>query len=714
MIRRCSKHLHFSIWPNRFVRGGQSSLVESVRWSSSHEQRTSASDGDDSTTRNALPSSTSSQTLTEGGDDYNLEEDVDLFTMQQQQEQLKSSAAALDSNSMSSSLSSVLVEHARRPTAEVLEPLRHRVKQVIQGLTLSPHSEEIRELLRNAKTNREVRQVVDQFILTHPFASDVLNGHGFRVATVVALTSVAPKTSAINEWFDVVERFRQFGFAVTRPHASEGSSMIKGWIQRRFQVDGRSPKMVTEAIDRIRQLLQWCIDDRVVFDHVLLARFISSAVQLVSYFDRQNVYRLNFAEAFTKRDAIVQEWALCRERAVDYDRCVELCDALVAEVLEASRRYLPNVRLPFSFTYRLFDYYFASDNVEKMLELLAACERDGMVVAEAVTAKVMQLVCTFNYPNATEIFLRWRVANPQSALATADATRLLFYYGRAGGGYSCPKCGEKFNHRNPSLAVWKSTPREQRDCEYANLARTRRGEFDDLKDTPQGQDWSLEAFNIWNLCHERGIRWSSNEWRNFLCCLMNSPTPKALAGLELLDQNLTVDHFDDFLYATYCKMLRFHRPESIVTKLEEWRGLGSRFTPIVLQEALIAAAHVEEQKARIAAMRYCFDRISSVDSYITAYTRRVVDRVTDKRGLWKRQEQQQDQQQLTKDDREEVRIIAQISDLQPVVLGRLESKDSIWDLMPVRQRKNVYVAQGGFVPPPKHQGSKRNSPIGRH
>jgi hypothetical protein len=597
---------------------------------------------------------------------------------------------------------------------DALHPLRSRAKEIIASLTVSPHIDAVKDLLKNAKNSREVKHIIDHYILAHPFANDILNGHGFRVAAIVAVMAFAGKTNAVGDWFDLVERFRSLGFTVARQHVSEASMLVRNHIQVKFDADGRAPHLINEGLDRMRQILNWCAEDKVVMDPVLLGRFVACAVTLVSFFDRQNVFRTNFGPTFSKRDAIVQEWALCRERAVDYDRAVELCDVFVEEILQTYKKHLPNSQFSYSFTYRLFDYYFASDNVEKMLELLSTCEREGMIVAEAVTAKTMQLITAFNYPNAEQLFLRWRVANPQSALSSADATRMLFYYGRAGGGYACPKCGEKYNHRNVSLSVWKATPPDQRDCAYATMARLQRAEFDDLTDTPQGRDWSAKAMGIWRLCDDRGLRWGTIEWRNFLRCFLHSATPVALEALALLDRSFPAAQFDDFLCLTYCKLLRKHRPEVIVAALEGWRAAGTNHTPIVLQEAAIAAVRIPDEdnppvsaaRRRLDAIAYCIERIRAVDSYIASYTQRHVESIyLDRCATRQRQGTILDAVDL-KDADEERQLVEELMGLQQRT-ARHDSKPSVWDLGPLRQRKNMYVAPGVKATAPKNSGGDR-------
>jgi hypothetical protein len=397
---------------------------------------------------------------------------------------------------------------------------------------------------------------------------------------------------------------------------------------------------------------------------------------IVSFFDRQNMYRASFPDDFCRRDGIVVEWVVTNERCVDFDRCVELCDAFVYDLIAEMKADLRSRPL-FSVMYRLSDYFFASDNVEGMLRIMEDSAAQGISIPESTTAKFMQLACAFNDPRVPEYFLRWRCQLPQCAIATPDISRLLFYYCRSGGGRPCAHCGEPFNHRNAGRHAWESTPEHQRQCPMLLLARKQKGVYEDVRTLPQAQDHSSIAFQLWEFSRQRSIPWTHTEWRGMLLCCTFSP--RALEAKQLLDEHFDHDNMDDFLRGAYVRLLRHNDPSQIratVSAFVQVRGL-ERVSPIVLQEALMGISCIENAEQRIAGYRQVHQWILERDTYVVPYAKRWVKEQSARRG------------ELSK---EEAAIVEVVLTLSPRKVNLLDLKDSVWDFMVGTSKKNEFVA----------------------
>lgn len=553
-----------------------------------------------------------------------------------------------------------------------------RVMQLVQEAAPLSAADDIINMLKSAKNAAEVRHVLERLAYRHPMCFDVLNGHGFRVAVLQALTASAPHTYCMDEWFDCVDRFRRLGFVLTRTFAAEGYTTIRQWLSQTFNHEGRTPRLVTEGIAHIRELTHWCQEDGLVFDHVLYTRIVFLMTMIVSFFDRQNRYRATFPADFAKRDGIVVEWVIGTERCCDFDECILQCDAFMEEVLELLRKDIPS-RPNFSLIYRLIDYYFATDNIEKMIATMEDAVSYGVNIAESSTAKLMQLACALNHPNVPELFIRWRVALPQCVLATPDMSRLLFYYGRAGGGRPCPLCGESFNHRNVNVYHWLQTPPHQRNCPALSLARVRKGDLEEARALPQNADWSERAFDLWELSRARAIEWGPVEWRAFLLCCMFADTSTALRAKELLDTNLDPGRMDDFLRATYMRLLRHHAPREAWPTVRTWQSRQYKMSPIALQEGLMAAAATPEAAERLDGLAAMWQAVRAKDSYVMPFTKRYFERrlreLQESRGI----------------SREEVELFEEIIAMRPRHVSLLDMKDSASDFVMGTTMKNVYI-----------------------
>jgi hypothetical protein len=591
-----------------------------------------------------------------------------------------------NSNSSSSNEGEAISEEERSPLLPHLQQDEAAVA-LLRSMVPASTLDEIQAMLKGSKNATEVRQVLEKVVYRHSLCFDVLNGHGFRVAVLQTLTAVAPHTSSMMEWFDCVHRFRRLGFVLTRTFAAEGFTTIRQWLSHTFKVQGRVPSILTEGTAHIRELVQWCLEDRIVFDHVLYSRIVFLLTMIVSFFDRQNLYRISFSDDFVKRDGIVVEWVVTNERCVDYDECVLQCDALMEELLEQMRHHIPS-RPPFSFMYRLADYYFATDNVDKLIAVMEDAESYGMNVAESTTAKLMQLACAFNYPQVPELLLRWRVLPPQCVLATPDISRLLFFFSRSGGGMPCPHCGEPYNHRNVSVYNWLQTPPHQRQCPALHLARVRKGELEESRELPQNADWSTQAFQLYDLSRARAIEWTATEWRGFLLCCMFAPTPRALEAKKLLDERLSVLSMDDFLRATYMRLLQHHAPTLVWPTLQGWLQQRCNMSPIALQEALMAAAMIDEPAVRVAQIKNVWTLLMEKDSYVMPLTRRFYEQ---RREELARQYTGTSASSVDSAvQAEEARLIHHVVSMQPRHVSLLDMKDSAADFVVGTRRKNVY------------------------
>lgn len=625
--------------------------------------------------------------------------------------------------------------------------------EVLQTAVPMSSTEEITRLISNAKNSKELQEILQNVAYRHHLASDSLNGHGYRVAVLQALTAVAPRTACLEGWMDAVQRFRKLGFVVTRAFAAEGFTTIRAWLSGEFEQYGRSPHLIIGGLSALRTLTKWCKEDRLVMDHVLYTRQLLLLTMMVSFMDRQNLHRASFPADFVKRDGIVVEWVVNTERCVDFDETVLQCDAVLEEILQQMRQDVPS-RPAFSVLYRLMDYYFATDNVEKMIAVMEDAETYGLPVAESSTAKLLQLACGMNHPSVPALFLRWRASLPQCVLATPDFSRLLFYFSRSGGGHPCPVCGEPYNHRYVSVYVWLETPPHQRKCPVLQLARRQKGVLEECPGLPQNRDWSREAWGLWELAKERFIEWGPVEWRGFLLCCMfgssgHSDYPAPLKALALVQEHLTPERMDDFLRATFMRFLRHHQPSAAGPTLRSWSQQRIRMSPIALQEALMAASYIDEGEScgatvavpegsssassgvqavlveaekpesnpanvaavrgqRFADMQFIFDAIKTKDSYVMPYTRRVLERR--KKQLFEQgggsgSKLSEDAASDGSDSGEgkgkkevsaEQALFDEIISMRPRRISLLDMKDSASDFGIGTSKKNVFIPYASF------------------
>lgn len=571
-----------------------------------------------------------------------------------------------------------------------LQRLHDTLMQSLGAVSPLPSPAATQDLLRQCKSASEVRRVLHDVVFAYPLCWDVLNGHGYRVAMITTLTAVTPKCNAVAEWFECVHRFRQYGFEITRTYVAEGLAAVRASLLKQFQSEGRTPDIISNGLNRTRQLLAWANEDRVVLDHVVYARALVHVTMLVSFFDRQNLYRSNFPDDFMRRDGIVVEWVVAHDRCLDYDQAVALCNEFVDEVLVRVRDDFL-CRPPFSFLYRLMDYYFASDQIEKMISVLEETSDDyGVAVAESSTAKLMQLACAFNLPNVPELFLKLRATPPQCVIAAPDMSRLLFYYARAGGGAPCPECGERYNHRHQGLSVWQETTEKQKECTLFALARTRKSELEDSRVPPQCKDHSEVARRLLEVSKQRSIIWGALEWRGYLLCHMFCESKdKALEALATVEASLPEPQYDEFLRQTSLRVLRHHSPDRL--KLYMGRFFEDKainmVSPIVLQEGLMIAASIDDDTLRFDLLRRVWRLVVKRDSYVVPYTSRYIRRLHEQR-LFLRGGSVGSQQVSI----EEQSLVQEIVEFKPRSINLLDVKDGVSDFAVGSTKKNVFVS----------------------
>ncbi|RNF05312.1 hypothetical protein TraAM80_04603 [Trypanosoma rangeli] len=187
------------------------------------------------------------------------------------------------------------------------------------------------------------------------------------------------------------------------------------------------------------------------------------------------------------------------------------------------------------------------------------------------------------------------------------------------------------------------------------------------------------AFGLWNLSQSRAIEWGAVEWRSFLLCCMFSP--RALEAKGLLDKFFDHAKMDDFLRATYVRLLRHHAPELVLPTLLEWRGKGYRLSPIVLQESLMCTAMIADTTERQRAVRHVWKALLEKDSYVMPFTKRLLQRRLEELRA----------QPTGGITCEEAAFFAEMIGMQPRHLSLLDMKDSTSDFVVGTSNKNAYT-----------------------
>jgi hypothetical protein len=539
-----------------------------------------------------------------------------------------------------------------------------------------PAPDEVGQLLSEVKQERELRRIIDELVMPHPLFRDLLNGHGFRVHVFGKLLSASTRLGDVDIIFEHLAQVRTVGFLLTRNYCAVILDNVKRHINKRFQREGRNPDIAASVIRKCRHLRLMAEEDHVPYDFVMHTRELHIAASIAAVYDRQNLYRSNFPlEDVPRREGIVVDWVVSHiERVYDFDTVVRLTEEFVRETVERVKG--THVRPTFSFMTRLADFYFAVDNVDRMLAVIEDSHALGIDVAESTYAKFMQLACAFNVAEVPELQLKFRVAPPQCTVATPDMSRLLGYYGRAGGGKPCPECGEPFNHRNPHVDIWERTPDAMKRCKLLHQARVQRGVLEDSPDVPQCSDHSDVAFGMWELSKQRSVHWTATEWRFFILCVIFSP--RAMEGIDLLVQNLDRANWDEFLSLQYIRALRFNEPERIVPVLRQWRANGVHLSPLALQQAVMGQLLVREDAIRVDGLSFLAQVHVDNDIYTMRYTLRLIQAHSDSLPP-------------TEAYRRERELLKSLSALSPRSLNVAEAKDSVSDVLPVSsKRHNLY------------------------
>lgn len=575
--------------------------------------------------------------------------------------------------------------------------LQQSVIGLVRQQTMGPATDTIAQLIGEAKSDRELKRTLDELVMTHPFAFDTLNGHGFRVIVFKKLSFVCAKLGEITLWWETMLAFRAMGFNLSRQFIAAALDTMKKVVRNRFAIEGRNPDIAVTILAKCRQLQHLSGEDGVPYDWLLYTRTLFVITSVVSIFDRQNLFRTHFTGTLAAREGLVPDWVVTPTRTLDYDNVVRQCDAQIHELL-SDIRLRAKSRPPFSFMHRLMTYYFSSDNLDSMIATMEDCRELGVSIAESSTAKAMQLICAFNHPQAMRLFFEWRVSVSWSLLAPPDISRLLFYYCRSGGGESCPHCGDKSNHRNVGLTYWEQSPAEVKNCPLLELARVRKGELSDHPGLPQNKDWSHEAFLLFEMSEKRGIIWTLMEWRGFLLCCTFSP--RALEALSLLKKHLPRAEWDDFLQHEVMRVLRHHRPERVRRELEQAQALKGRVTPYALQEAMIGACQISNEAERIDCLRYVLDSALRNSTFCTPYAKRCIQAVLARREV--------------RSTSEEGMLASKILALEPgdesVRMAPIQ-KDSVVDIIPAGSKRNQQYLPHSSAQPTRRPERKDTSSV---
>ena len=384
-------------------------------------------------------------------------------------------------------------------------------------------------------------------------------------------------------------------------------------MEYRLENEGRNPSVVIEVLARLRQFIHYMDVDEILMDYMLWTRIIVVLLQLVSLLDRQLLYRDRWSYNTTKkREGLYIDFVVTHERLTDYDFTVQETYRFIDEILVRIRSVVPS-RPNFAFMHRMAELMFACDDFDRMYSILEDMKGMGMYYSDSLTSRLLQLAIGFNYPNAMQLFVEWRVFHEGSVLNAFDCFRILAYYCRSGGGKPCPKCGESFNHRNGSLDHWiNCTKPEHRSCSYLQLARTSKGLYNDLRDIPQNSDWSSQAFTVLEFAQQRSITWGSGEWRLFLLCCTFSP--RAVEAIEAMEKEYPLKKWDDIISCMVCRLLRFNKPSEQLKLCHRLKSEGKYIHTMVLNEVLLGSYHIDDAGAREMHLDYCVQLMQATGS----------------------------------------------------------------------------------------------------
>jgi hypothetical protein len=519
------------------------------------------------------------------------------------------------------------VDNVREPPIPKV-PKEHSLVQHLRSTTQSiipgPTKDEAVRMVSENKNSKDLVKALLEVAFKHPLMFDPLNGHGYRVSLVGKVTQACNKATAPAIWFEFIAVVRSLGFKMTRFYAASVLQMLRQYVVSRFLKEGRNPKMAEQVVGWLKDLHSMCSADGVPYDFVLYSRALWTLTNLVGCFDRQNQYRVAFPEGDApRREAIVAEWVLGHERCVEFDYIVSLTDSHVNDIIAQTAADM-KCQPAHSFFHRLAEYYFSTDNVEKLVETLETARKFKAELLEAVVAKSIQVVCAFNLPNALELVLRWRALHSLSSLGPADMYRVLYYFGRSGGGNPCPKCGERYNHRNVSRGNYESLPQHQRDCPFHQMGYTHKGVLEDTPGLPATRDWSEKAFSLLRYSDAKGFRWAEQEWRGFILCCMFAKTEVALQAAKMVQDRFPIQRWDDFLKTQFLRLLRHHNPSQLQATTHEWLQQHVHVSPIALHEVLMGAIDIEDPAKRLATLHFAWERVKRTDAFVMPYAKRYI------------------------------------------------------------------------------------------
>ena len=490
-------------------------------------------------------------------------------------------------------------------------------KEIVQNET------QIGILIEKCTNKTELINVLNTAI-QHPLMLDAIHGHGVRVFLMQKVTNSCSKLYLSDVWIDTTRILRTMGFTLARNFIVQFLHNVKQWMTQTFALYGRDPILIEWTVEFINEIRLFMKNDRIPGDQVIYAKMINLLTSAISYFDRQHLYRVKWSnnDDAPRRDGIIVDWVSGNQRCLDFDYAVRLATPLV-ESLVKEIQHSYNNSIQYSIIIRLSEFYFQSDNVKLMISLLEYVRLNKIEIFEAPAAKLLQMCTAFNIKETPKIFIQWRIQSHISSFSSVDAFRMMMFYAKAGGGMPCPKCNEKYNHRNPSVEVWDSLSDKERYCALHIMSYQRKGELEDTPDIPQNKDYSNIAFSLLEISNEKNLFWSEQEWRAFLLCCINADKVKALKATKLVEDNLPFKKWDEFLKCTFIRVYRHHQPEHILELQHSWRKKSSGpLSPFVLHEFIMCAAKLKHHNERYTILLRLFEECNERKIYIFPYTRR--------------------------------------------------------------------------------------------
>ena len=496
------------------------------------------------------------------------------------------------------------------------------LSQFVTDLSPIATKEKVVEFLTSVRTLEDFRRgvgMMSQLIAQNP----TFGVNHDRSDLLHRLMEAAFHVCEIEVTWNTMVLFREHGMQLIRPHTYAMLNLLRRNMEGRMEKDGRDPELILGTLEKLRTFLCYMEEDGILMDYMLWTRVLVVVLHLVSLFDRQLVYRERFSYAsIKKREGLYIDFVITHKRIQDYDYAVRKVYQFLDESLERIRQNILS-RPNYAFMCRLAEIMFTCDDFDRMRSVLEDMREMEMFFSDSLTSRLMQLAVGFNHPDALQVFVEWRIYHENSLINAFDCFRLLAYYCRSGGGKACPKCKDQYNHRNGSLDYWLNhvTP-EQKACPYLQLARTKKGAYNDLRDIPQNADWSRQAFDILDFAISRNIEFNTGEWRLFLLCCTFSPN--ALKALHSMEKIYPLSMWDDIVICTVCRLLRFNDPLQLLPLCQRLKALGKFLHTMVLNEVLLGMYEIQDNEMRIENLETATKLMQATGSTPYMYTMEVL------------------------------------------------------------------------------------------